>query len=215
MKNFKLSILTITIALAFNINANAEPISKSEYETTQKRIEADYKAAKAACGSLSGNANDICKAEAKGKSNIAEAELEATYKPSLDNIYKARVAKADASYAVAKQKCDDKSGNDKDVCLKEAKAINTRAISNAKLEKQSGKANTEANEKSMDAKDEAADKTSDAKSDAMETKSDARKDATLEKRDADYAVAKEKCDALAGSAKDKCIDTAKIKFGLK
>lgn len=215
MKKIKLSILTITIALAFNINANAESMSKNQYETTSKKIDVDYKAARSACDSLSANANDICLAEAKGRSSVAEANLEAVYKPTADNRYKAHVAKADADYAVAEQKCDDKAGNDKDVCMKEAKAINTRLIANAKLEKQSRKANAEANEKSMDAKDEATNITNDAKSDAMETKSEARKDAIMEQRDADYAVAKEKCDSLAGNAKDKCIDKAKLKFGLK
>ena len=32
-------------------------------------------------------------------------------------------AKADATYNVAKEKCDDKAGNAKDVCVQEAKAI--------------------------------------------------------------------------------------------
>ncbi|HEY0841861.1 hypothetical protein [Methylotenera sp.] len=214
MKKFKLSILAITITLAFNMNASAESMSKNQYEATVKKINAEHKAAKLSCDAFSGNANDICMAEAKGKSNVAEANLEATYQPSADNRYKAHVAKADADYALAEQKCDDKAGNNKDVCLKEAKAVNTRLISDAKLEKQSRKANAEANEKSMDAKDEAILITNDANADAMETKSDARKDAAMQKRDADYAVAKEKCDVLAGSAKDKCIDTAKIKFGL-
>jgi hypothetical protein len=108
VKKIKLSILSIAIALAFNINANAESMSKNQYESTSTKIDIDYKSAKSACDSLSANANDICLAEAKGKSSVAKANLEAVYKPSADNRYKAHVAKADADYAVAEQKCDVK-----------------------------------------------------------------------------------------------------------
>jgi len=58
----------------------------------------------------------------QGKEKVAKAELEARYKPSEKNRYQARVAQADADYSVAKEKCDDKAGNEKDVCVKEAKA---------------------------------------------------------------------------------------------
>ena len=44
---------------------------------------------KARCGSLCGNAKDVCLAEAKGKEDTAEADLEARYKPSKENRYKA------------------------------------------------------------------------------------------------------------------------------
>ena len=40
---------------------------------------------------------------------------------------KVLVAKAESAYAVAKERCDDKSGNAKDVCVKEAKAVESRA----------------------------------------------------------------------------------------
>jgi len=153
VKKFKLSICAITIALAFNMNAHSESMSKSQYVAISKKIAAEYKASKLACDAFSGNAKDICLAEAKGKRSVAAAYLESAYQPSADNRYKARVAKADADYAVARQKCDDKAGNNKDVCIKEAKTINTSVISDAKLEKQSRKANAEASEKSIDAKD--------------------------------------------------------------
>ena len=99
----------------------AQSISKSEYKTAENNIAVEYKSAKAKCGSLAGNANDICVEEAKGKRKVAKAELEARYKPSKKADYEVRVAKAEAEYAVAKEKCDDKAGNDKDVCLKKRK----------------------------------------------------------------------------------------------
>ena len=40
--------------------------------------------------------------------------------------------KAEAEYNVAKEKCDDLSGNAKDVCVKDAKAARAAAESQAK-----------------------------------------------------------------------------------
>jgi hypothetical protein len=42
------------------------------------------------------------------------------------------MAKAEADYDVAKEKCDDQSGNAKDVCKKDAKAAFTSAKADAK-----------------------------------------------------------------------------------
>ena len=43
-------------------------------------------------------------------------------KPSIKTRYKARVAKADADYSVAIEKCGVLAGDAKGMCLKEAKA---------------------------------------------------------------------------------------------
>ena len=45
-----------------------------------------------------------------GKQKVADAELEAAYKPGAKNTYEVSVAKADANYAVANERCDDKDG---------------------------------------------------------------------------------------------------------
>jgi hypothetical protein len=66
------------------------------------------------------------RAEAKGKDKVAEAELEAQYKSSKKATYEVSVIRAEADYAVAREKCDDKAGNDKDVYVKEAKALGSR-----------------------------------------------------------------------------------------
>ena len=42
------------------------------------------------------------------------------------------MAKADADFALAVERCDNKSGNPKDVCRQEAKAVHTQAVANAK-----------------------------------------------------------------------------------
>lgn len=200
----KLNILVIALAIGFGYSASgmAEGISKNAYKANKDKISAEYKMDKSGCASLSGNASDICIAEAKGKEDVARAELQASYKPSRKTRYEARVARAEADYAVAMEKCDDKGGNVKDVCVKEAKAAETAAKADAKAKMKSSAADAMANEKSDQ-----------ARSDANETANEAHKAATADKRDAQYQVAKEKCDKFAGAAKDQCLQHAKTSFG--
>ncbi len=202
MNNFNIKTLAVAIALAFSAGAMAQNVTKTEYSANKDKISAEYKTAKAGCASLSGNAKDICVIEAKGKEDVAKAELEASYKPTTKNFYEVRVAKAEADYGVAKEKCDDLSGNTKDICVKEAKAVQTTAKAEAKAQLKTTDANATANEKSAE-----------AQSKANDTSKQARKDATADEIDAGYAVAKEKCDTFAGGAKDTCLDQAKKRFG--
>ena len=167
------------------------PISKDAYDTAFKNAETQYKMDKDACSSRSGNAKDICLAEANGKEKIAKADAEAAYKSTPKAREDARVTRADATYNVAKQRCDELSGNPKDVCVKQANAVLIKAKADAKVDRVSA----------------------DAKQDSAMKEADARKQAAEDRRDADYKVAIEKCDALTGAAKSTCVSDAKLRFG--
>jgi len=133
MNKPNITVIAAAIAFAFSTGAlAAQSLSKDEYKAATNKIAAEYKSAKAACDALSGNAKDVCVAEANGRQKVAKAELEANNKPSDKTRYAVAAAKAEADYAVAKEKCDDKAANDKKVCLKEAKAAETRAKADAK-----------------------------------------------------------------------------------
>jgi len=119
-------------------------LSKPDYAAAKDRIEADYKADRNACDKFSGNAKDICKEKAQGKEKVALAELEYRDSGKPADATKVAVAKADADYAVAKQMCDDKSGNAKDVCVSEAKAVRTKALTDARLGEKIGEAKKDA-----------------------------------------------------------------------
>ena len=202
MKTLKAAILTLTASLALGTAARADDMKKAEYKAAEATIESDYRAGKAACESFSGNAKDICVAEAKGKQDVAKAELVAQNKPSAKHSHGVAIAKSDAIYAIAIERCDDKAGNDKDVCVKEAKAAKVHSLANAETQMKTWKANTAANETKADANTKASDAVAGAKHDAASSK-----------RDADYAVAKEKCAAFAGSIKDDCVAKAKVDYG--
>ena len=113
--------------------APAPPISKDAYDTAVGNAETQYKMDKDACSSRSGNAKDICLAEAGGKEKVAKANAEAAYKATPKVREDARVARAEAAHSVAKEKCDDLSGNGKDVCVKEADAALVKAKADANV----------------------------------------------------------------------------------
>ena len=171
--NLKTSLL-VAAMLALPV-AHAATMAKADYKTDKSRISADYKAGKAACASLASNAKDVCIEEAKAKEKVALAELEYAYTGKPKDQTKVLMAKAESNYAVAKEKCDDKAGNDKDVCVKEAKAIEVKALTDAKMGKQ----------------------ISEVKKDGAEDKRDANYKVAAEKCDALAGDAKASCMAAA------------------
>ncbi|QIL79904.1 hypothetical protein G7047_08285 [Diaphorobacter sp. HDW4A] len=192
MKTYLKITSTLTISM-FAVSGFA--LTNDEVKSEKKNIETQYKSALAQCKSMSGNAKDICEKEAKGNEKIAKAELDVRVKPNDSTHYKARLARAEAAYEVAKERCDDLSGNAKDVCKKDANAAHVKAKEEAKV-KRVEEAPTN---KSPAAK-------------AAEV-SEARKDAVQDTREAQYKAAKERCDAMSGPDKDTCINDAKIRFG--
>jgi len=109
--------------------------ARDEHKAEKEKIEADYKADKAKCDTMKGNAKDVCMKEAKGKEKVAKAELDAKDDRSGDAHYKVAKAKAEADYDVAKERCDDQKGKEKSACEKEAKAKRDQALAAAKNER--------------------------------------------------------------------------------
>lgn len=103
---------------------------------TGQRIAAQAKADRQACDRLQGNTRDICQAEAKGREKVARAELEARSDPTPEAEQALKEARADADYAVARQRCDDAKGKKATkACIARAKAVHEAAVRQAKVEK--------------------------------------------------------------------------------
>ena len=113
------------------------------------------------------------RSEAKDK--VALAELEYGYTGKAADRNKVAVMKAESAYAVAKERCDDLAGNAKDVCVKEAKAVETKALADAKMGQEIGA----------------------AKKDAAADKRDAEYNVAIQKCDALAGDAKSSCVAAA------------------
>lgn len=147
--NLKATLLT-AVLLALPL-AQANAMAQADYKAAKSRISADHKADKIACGSLAGNAKDICVEEANGKEKVALAELEYSYTGKAADHNQVMKAKAEAAYAVAKEKCDDLAGNPKDVCVKEAQAAEAKALADAKLNQKIDAAAADASQTKVDA----------------------------------------------------------------
>lgn len=148
---FNLKASLLVVAMLVLPLAQAATITKADYQAGKTRVSADSKADKAACAALTANAKDICIEEAKAKEKVARAELEYAYTGKSSDQNKVLKAKADSAYAIAKGKCDDKTGNANDVCVQEAKAIQTKALANARMGKEIGEAKVDASQEKRDA----------------------------------------------------------------
>ena len=145
--------------------------------------------------------------------------------------YNATFEKATADGKAAQDKCDALSGNAKDVCIEQAKAVEGRAKADAKAQyKRTRKTRTEARIAAADGDfavaaakcrakagndqdfcvEEAQAVHAKAIEDAKSTKKVA--DASADAREAEYRVALQKCDTLSAAGKDSCVEETKDRF---
>jgi len=130
-----------SLACAFAANAAGD---KTAYENAKASAKSTYEAASKQCDAMNGNAKDICVAEAKAARTKTEEDAEATYKGTPKARAHAIDEIAEANYKAAKERCDDRKGNDKDVCIKVAKAELTKAKADAKVTRVSNDAKIDA-----------------------------------------------------------------------
>lgn len=176
--------------------------SNPERTTAKDQATARHSADALACQPLAGNFKDICMVEAKGRHDIALAEIKARFEPSDSNRRDVRIARANSDLAVAKERCDDFAGNAADVCRKEAESEHVAAKADVLLDEKTAAANAVARRQSAEASATARDKTLSA-----------NKDADDAKRSAAFAVDKAKCEAYSGDTRDACIEKAKMRHG--
>lgn len=152
MKNIVSNFFVCSLAFGFAAAAfAATPETKAAYQAAKDNAGANYKMARAKCDALSDNPKKVCIEEAKAAEKRSKAEAEAQYKNTLKAHVKARIAAADGDYAVAKAKCGAQSGNPKDVCMKEAKAVHTKSVVDAKASKEMQEIKSEARVDKYDA----------------------------------------------------------------
>ena len=178
MNRFQTNLLAAATGVLLVCSASGfATTTRGDYDAVKTRADTDYKTASDTCKSLSGNPKDVCVAEAKAARVKATAMAEADYKNTPKARASAKNDIASADYDLAKQRCDAKTGNDKDVCVKEAKAAQVKAKADAK----------------------ATEKTTIARNDAASDKRDANYKVALEKCDALAGAAKDTCQADAKS----------------
>lgn len=139
-------LIGAALAWAGAARAQAVPDAKTAYEQARATAEANYKAAKARCDLITGNPHDLCLAEAKAARVRVEEESEAAYKNTLSAYTQARMRIASANFDRDKVRCAAVTGNDRDVCLEQAKATLVAAQADAKADRKSIEARLDARE---------------------------------------------------------------------
>jgi hypothetical protein len=174
-----ISCALMGLALLGSASAFAAPTAeaKAAYVQAKDRAEADYKLARAKCDAITGNPKDVCVAEADAARVRTREEASALYKNTLKAFTESRMKIADANYTVDKAKCAALTDNDKDVCIKQAKATLIAAQADAKADK----------------------KAIEARTDARADKRTAQYKVALEKCDAYAGAAKDSCVSTAKS----------------
>ena len=139
------------LALAGSAAAAHAEMSNAAFNTAKDQLKSAYKVERDACSSMTANAKDICVETAKGRESVALAHLQMQRTGNAKDASKFASARNDARYGVAKEKCDDLSGNAKDVCVKEAKAQHEKVKADIKLNKEVREARNDAEETKMKA----------------------------------------------------------------
>ena len=135
MKKHLLILAAATTCFIAGTASAQTTLSHDQYNVGKQKIEADYKVAMAQCKTMTDNAKDVCEKDAKGKQNVAKAELEQQYKPSDSNARTVEEEKVKANYEVAKEKCDDQKGDAKSACEKQASADEAKGKADIKAMK--------------------------------------------------------------------------------
>ena len=188
MNKLKITALSAAIGLAMSASAMGASLSKRVEVLPTKNLGPAHRDL-ATCEALAGNRKNVCIAETNGRQNVpAKASSDFDYGDSDKHRHDVRIAKADAAYAIANEKCDDLAGSS--VCQGGAE----------RASRCQGRGRADADDRRC-------------QRNCQRGHAAADKQAALEKRNAAYAIAKEKCDSLANDAKVTCIQEAKARYG--
>lgn len=146
---FLTGILMVCIGGA--VAQQAKPDASEKRQRIMDAAEAAYDTARARCDGVAGVPHEICVAEAKAARVRVEEEAEAAYRNTLAAYTQARMRIAAAYYDRDKARCGALAGNDRDVCLQQAKAYLVAARADARADRKTVEARLDARDEKIDA----------------------------------------------------------------
>ena len=117
----------LVAAVAFPLLQLAQR-SEPAYQAANTRISTDYQADKRACATLAAQAREVCFEQARARKKVTRAELEYSQGGDVRDHHKVLEARAEAAYAVAVEMCSDLKGRSNDMCIRQAQAVESRAL---------------------------------------------------------------------------------------
>jgi len=125
--------------------------AKTVHQQAMAAAESTYDAAKLRCDALAGIPHEICVAEARAARVRVEEEAGAAYKNTLAAYIQARMRIASAYHERDKTRCSAAVGNDREVCLRQAKAILVASQADARADRKAIEARLDAHDVKLDA----------------------------------------------------------------
>jgi hypothetical protein len=184
MKQAWIGAVALACAMPQAMAAAGAPVAAAEqvearaaYQAALARAKAVWQQARAQCNTITGNPKAVCMAEARAVRVGVEEEARARYKNTVKAYTQSRLRIATANFELGKARCAALTGNEKDVCLKQAKAALVAAQADAKADR----------------------KAIEARADARDDKREALYKVALEKCDAFAGVARDDCVKAAKS----------------
>ena len=148
---WRAALCTVVLALSAASGAAAAGRDDGAYRQARDGAKAMYDAQRKQCRGMSGNAKDVCVAQAKANRVRAEAKADVTYRGGDRTRLVAARNVAEADYKLAKEKCDAQTGNARDVCVKEARAAMVADKADAKAARRIGQAQGSAEKEKREA----------------------------------------------------------------
>ncbi len=109
-------------------NTSSRSMSDAEYAQALASIAAARARALALCDERPGRAADACRVEANANEAVQAADLEAIYRRTEPSTRAALRARIDARHQIARAKCEELGGYNRDKCLISAHAAKGRAL---------------------------------------------------------------------------------------
>ena len=139
------------LALSAASGAAAAGRDDGAYRQARDGARAMYDAQRKQCRGMSGNARDVCVAQAKANRVRAEAKADVTYRGGDRTRLVAARNVAEADYKLAKERCEARTGNAREVCVKEARAAMVATKADAKAARRIGQAQGSAEKEKREA----------------------------------------------------------------
>ena len=136
-----LSVGFIFNAFAQNMSQNLIQImSKESYEQHFKNFNADFQLTMQQCAFLKnkftkGVTKQQCESHALNNREIQKSDLKASYKPTIENRYRANMVKAEMNFKMANDKCETSRFNQESTCMRAAKTIHGRDVAKARAQR--------------------------------------------------------------------------------
>lgn len=148
------AFLLLAAALGWTGVAAAQqpaPDRDAAYQQAMDGAEAVFDAAKARCDAVAGIPHEICVADARATRVRTEEEAGAARKNTLAAYTQARMRIASAFHERDKTRCNAVVGNDREVCLRQAKATLVAIQADARADRKAIEARLDARDAKIDA----------------------------------------------------------------